>query len=234
MKKPYVICHMVMSIDGKVTGDFLRRDKALKACEVYYQINRDYKADAYACGRVTMEENFTNKWYPDLKKYKSVDKIEDYIVNKKRGFYALAFDPHGRLGWKSNYIIDEAHDPGYDNAEIIEIVTHLVDKRYLAYLQDMGISYIVGGVNEINVQETLLKLNQYFNVSRILLEGGSIINGAFMEEDVIDELSLVVDSTCAEPDDKPLFMKSFVKEFNLKDVKKYGNVAWLNYEKNKN
>ena len=98
----------------------------------------------------------------------------------------------------------------------------------------MGISYIVGGVNEINVQETLLKLNQYFNVSRILLEGGSIINGAFMEEDVIDELSLVVDSTCAEPDDKPLFMKSFVKEFNLKDVKRYGNVVWLNYEKNKN
>ena len=66
MNRPYVICHMTTSIDGKVTGDFLSRPNHGGASELYYQINRDYKADAYACGRVTMEGSFTGGWYPDL------------------------------------------------------------------------------------------------------------------------------------------------------------------------
>ena len=28
MNRPYIICHMVTSIDGKVTGDFLSRPAA--------------------------------------------------------------------------------------------------------------------------------------------------------------------------------------------------------------
>ena len=30
MYRPYIICHMVMSIDGKVTGDFLSRPESAK------------------------------------------------------------------------------------------------------------------------------------------------------------------------------------------------------------
>lgn len=32
------------------------------ATKVYYQINRDFGADAFACGRVTMEGSFTDGW----------------------------------------------------------------------------------------------------------------------------------------------------------------------------
>ena len=66
MQKPYIICHMTMSLDGKVTGEFLRRAEHPKVSEIYYQINRDSKADAYACGRITMQESFAGEWYPDL------------------------------------------------------------------------------------------------------------------------------------------------------------------------
>ncbi len=51
MKRPYIICHMVMSIDGKVTGDYLSRPEAEAAVEHYYESNRNYNADAFACGR---------------------------------------------------------------------------------------------------------------------------------------------------------------------------------------
>ena len=47
MTRPYIICHMVMSIDGKVTGDFLSRSEGEKATEIYYEINRNYKADGF-------------------------------------------------------------------------------------------------------------------------------------------------------------------------------------------
>lgn len=48
--RPYIICHMVMPIDGKVTGDFLYTEECEAATEEYYHINRDYQADAFACG----------------------------------------------------------------------------------------------------------------------------------------------------------------------------------------
>ena len=46
MNRPYIICHMVTSLGGKVTN-------------LYYQLNRGYKTDGFACGRVTMEGSFT-------------------------------------------------------------------------------------------------------------------------------------------------------------------------------
>lgn len=69
MNRPYIICHMTTSIDGKVTGKFLNTPECEKAVDLYYQLNRDYKADAFACGRVTMEHSFTGGWYPDLSEY---------------------------------------------------------------------------------------------------------------------------------------------------------------------
>ena len=226
--KPYIICHMVMSIDGRVIGEFLSKNNH----EIYYQINRDYKADAFACGRVTMEESFTGGYYPDLTNYQPVLEFEDYILNKETNLYALAFDPHGRLGWKEDHIIDLDQDPGYDNAKVIEILTHQVDKRYLSYLQKQGISYIFGGEEKIDIKNTLFKLKKYFNINKILLEGGSIINGAFMEENLIDELSLVIEPITGNSNDKPLFMKSNITEFTLKEIKKYDNdIIWLNYTK---
>ena len=106
MNRPHIICHMVMSIDGKVTGDYLFRPECEKATEIYYEINRKYKANGFICGRVTMEGSFTNGWYPDLTKYAATEK-KDHTVRDLSGFYAVAFDPSGKLGWKSDRIVDE-------------------------------------------------------------------------------------------------------------------------------
>ncbi len=38
MNRPYIICHMTTSIDGKVTGSFLSAKESAKAIENYYQI----------------------------------------------------------------------------------------------------------------------------------------------------------------------------------------------------
>ena len=230
MDRCKVICHMTMSLDGKVTGEFLRRDGHEKVSEIYYQINRDYKADAYACGRVTMEESFTGGWRPDLAKYEPLENRMDYMVDELTGFYAVAFDPHGRLGWKSNRIMDMDKDPGYDQAQIIEVLTHQADGRYLSYLQKMGIPYIFAGEEELNVVEALHKLKAYFGIEFLLLEGGSIINGAFQRAGVIDELSLVVDSVVAAAEDKPLFMNGALEEYVLVETRNYNGILWLNYK----
>ena len=72
---------------------------------------------------------------------------DDFIPDNLSGFYAVSFDPKGKLGWKNSKIIDE--DPGYGDAQIIEVLTEQVDGRYLAYLQEMNIPYIFAGKNEM-------------------------------------------------------------------------------------
>lgn len=236
MNRPYIICHMVSSIDGKVTGDFLYRPECEKATDIYYEINRNYKANGFICGRVTMEGSFTNGWYPDLSKYKPVKHDlglkMDFILDEDlmSGFYAVAFDPKGRLGWKSNRIVDE--DPGYGDAQIIEVLTEQVDPRYLGYLEEMEIPYIFAGENEIDVEMALFKFKNIIGVETLLLEGGSIVNGYFERADAIDELSLVVTPIVAAADDKPLFMNSTITDFTVKEIKQYDNsVVWMNYKR---
>lgn len=230
MNRPYVVWHMTVSLDGKVTGEHLVRSNHSPASEVYYEINRNYKADAYACGRVTMEGSFIGSWYPDLSEFEPAYSPMDYLVDEVTGFYAVAFDPHGRLGWKSNRIIDADEDPGYDKAQIIEVLTHDIDLRYLTYLQAMGIPYIFAGDTEIDTEEALFKLRSYFGIKILLLEGGSILNGAFQRAGVIDELSLVVDPVIGG-EGKPLCMDSKVEEYRLVDLKNHDGILWLNYKK---
>ena len=229
MNRPYIICHMVTSLDGKVTGKFLYANECHEATAAYYQINRDFKADAYACGRVTMEGSFTGGWYPDLSAYALLYDISDYLVEERSGIYAVAFDPHGRLGWRGTLIIDE--DPSYDKAQIVEVLTRQVDPRYLRYLQVAGIPYIFAGEDELDIEEALQKLQTCFGINKLLLEGGSILDGAFQRAGVIDELSLVMAPIVGEANSKPLFTAAHMENYRLTDTKQYGSALWLNYKK---
>ncbi len=235
MNRPYIICHMVTSLDGKVTGDFLFTPECAGATEIYYEINRKLKSNGFICGRVTMEGSFTGGYYPDLSEYEPVIHgcgfKPDYIPDDMAGFYAVAFDPKGRLGWKSNKIIDPDGDPGYDGAQIIEVLTEQVDARYLGYLESMKIPYIFAGQNEIDVELALFKLKDIIGCETLLLEGGSIINGFFQRADVIDELSLVTAPIVADTNDKPLFMNSTISNYELvKSETINGNIV-LNYKR---
>lgn len=235
MNRPYIICHMVTSIDGKVTGDFLFRPECAPSTEVYYELNRSIKSNGFICGRVTMEGSFTGGWYPDLTKYEPVrhdlDLKMDYMLDDMTGFYAVAFDPKGRLGWKSNKIIDPDGDPGYDGAQIIEVLTEQVDERYLGYLEEMEIPYIFAGETEIDVDFALFKLRNIIGCETLLLEGGSTINGAFQRADAIDKLSLVTAPIVAGENSKSLFENSVISDFELISSETINGALVLNYKK---
>ena len=79
----------------------------------------------------------------------------------------------------------------------------------------------------------MFKLKTIFGIDRLLLEGGSIINGSFLRADVIDELSLVVAPIIADRNDKPLFTDSKLADFELAKVSQIDGVAVFNYLKKK-
>lgn len=222
MNRPYIVCHMVTSIDGKVTGEFLSHHDSLAATEIYYEINRAYKSagsGGFICGRVTMEESFTGGYYPDLSAYQPVARECGHFMSRwfdevaKEKYFAVAFDPKGKLGWRSNVIEDS--DEGYGGARIIEVLTEQVDPRYLAYLEEKEISYFFAGEREIDVPLALSILSSHLSPTFYVLEGGSIINGHFLRADCVDELSLVQAPVTAGVGAKPLFGDGEIKNFAL-------------------
>lgn len=231
MNRPYIICHMLISLDGKVTGDFLFDEKLAAATEEYYRLNREIPAEAFACGRVTMEGSFTGGWYPELDGFVDVQvSREDYVADAGASRYAVAFDRQGRLGWKASKIED--YDPGYGGAHIIEVLCETAPDSYLAYLQSIGVSYIFAGADEMDLQLALEKLWRYFSIKVLLLEGGSEINGAFERVGLVDELSLVQVPVIAGAEGKPLFWESVECAFEMSEVTPLdGGALWLRGKK---
>ncbi|WP_033165278.1 dihydrofolate reductase family protein [Clostridium sp. KNHs205] len=189
MERPYIICHMVTSLDGKVTGSFLEKSEYAPLLEDYYRIHREYGADGFLCGRVTMEGSFPQPPDPSVHYNGPVIAREDYIA-EKASFYAVSIDPHGRQWWNNRVILDP--DEGYNGAHIIEVLTEAVPDAFLAHLRDKGVSYLFSGRDGLNLPLITEKLRKLFGIEKLLLEGGGIVNASFQQEKLIDEISLVV------------------------------------------
>jgi len=230
MNRPYIICHMTMSADGKATGKFLCAPECAASISHYYEIHRAFHADAFACGRITMEESFTGGRRPDYSAFAGVFvPREDYLADPSARFYAVAFDRRGRLGWQASRISDE--DPGYDNSHIIEVLCEDTPDTHLAYFRSIGVSYIFAGKSNLDLPLALEKLQRLFGIQTLLLEGGSSINGVFQRENVIDELSLVVAPLVADENDNPLFKNATLLPYRLTAAELPGDsTLWLRYQ----
>ncbi len=125
----------------------------------------------------------------------------------------------------------EDHDPGYDKTQIIEVLTEQVDGRYLAYLQEKGISYFFAGETEFDVKLALKIMQDHRPPEFYLLEGGSIINEHFLRAGCVDELSLVQAPMIADADSKSLFMEGNAYDFELISAEQKEGILVTNYKK---
>jgi hypothetical protein len=228
---------MVTSLDGKITGNFLEKSEYGEFIEDYYRIHREYTADGFLCGRITMEDSFASSLVKPISNNEYDGLREDYIAQKAK-FYAVSIDPRGKLWWANCAISDL--DEGYNNSHIIEVITEEVSVAFLSHLKEKGVSYIFGGKTELNLSVAVQKLKTLFGIEKLLLEGGGIVNGAFLQAGLIDEISLVV-IPAAEPSPEaiPLFQTGKYQtdsdatvSFDLKEIKPLENGGfWLNYKK---
>lgn len=238
MNIPYIICHMMVALDGKIIGDYMATEIADIMNSEYDRIHDEFQADAWMCGRVTMDDNFTFYEKPELPKQTDRIPHDDYVARKDAKSYVVAVDPSGRLGWKENNIHGYAKRPP---AHIIEVLTDRVSDAYLAYLRKLGISYIFAGAEHIDCELLASKLNLLFSIKRLLLEGGGYLNGSFLNAGLIDELSLVVapiadgDSHTVTLFEKADYLEKGVPmEFRLTNVDRLGESGlWLQYETKK-
>jgi riboflavin biosynthesis pyrimidine reductase len=227
---------MTTSLDGKVIGEYLRVERAGYFTDLYEKIHDSYESKAWMCGRITMEEHFTFGHKLDLRhEHQSPIPRTDYVANNNAESYAIAVDPSGKLGWTKNSV--EAWNEHRTEDHIVEVLTEEVPDAYLAHLRKIGISYIFGGKDRLNFTVVVQKLKNLFSIDKLMLEGGGYLNGSFLNEGLIDELSLIlVPIADGASNSVTLFeTSSFLRKpkpvnFFLKEVEKLDDSGlWIKY-----
>ena len=181
-RRPRVICHMMTSIDGRIvpTGWPLPPE----ARQQYEIIHATYDADAWICGRITMEPFAKGvRTSAELAREHSGAPRDDFSAPGDHESFAIAVDPRGRLAWQSNDI---------DGDHVIAILSQRVSDEYLTFLRERGVSYVFAGTRDVDLAEALTKIAGRFGVQTLMLEGGGRINGAMLHAGLIDELSVLV------------------------------------------
>lgn len=234
MNRPYIFCHMMTSLDGKIMGNYMETPEGAAAGDVFYNLsfgkNPYYKHQGWLSGRITTDDNFTFYEKPDLDENAAKVPEGDYIA-KKTDMYYVSIDPSGRLGWKSStltYIDTTAH--------VIEVLTEKATNAYKAFLRRLGISYIIAGIDSLDYEQTLSKLKEQFGIENLML-GGAALNWSFIQTGMCDEVSVVIAAVAdGSANTQTLFMTregmsdDTSVAFKLQEAKVMdGDSIWLRY-----
>ena len=180
--KPYVICHMMSSLDGHALTDGWARPFKKNANELYEKLAKQFEFDAWICGRVTMQEIAHGDDYPRGLAKDPVPRTH-YFAKRNADRYAVSIDPHGKVAWKKNEALD---------SHVVSVVTEKVSNDYLAYLQSIQVSYIFGGKTEIDLAQVIKVLADELGTKRLIVEGGPTVSGSFVNAGLVDEVSVVI------------------------------------------
>ena len=197
MDRPRVICHMLMSLDGKINGRYFSMPETRPGLRKYGELRGFYGCSATIYGTTTAAEGYSDGYVSDLPN-EGVENIPPvYVGESGAESYIVAMDPEGTLKWSGKFV----EKKGRPRAHVIEALTERASASYIAYLQSLGISYIIAGEKQIDCELLLRRLKEHFGIGSVLLAGGGITNWTFAAQGLIDELSIVLVPT-ADGDSK--------------------------------
>ncbi|WP_027090244.1 dihydrofolate reductase family protein [Thomasclavelia saccharogumia] len=240
MNRPYIFCHMLTSLDGKIMGNYMDTSECDEPGDKFYDIafgkEPYYKHQGWLSGRVTTDDNFTMYKKPNLNENDPVVPEGDFIADGDYHMYYVSIDPSGKLGWQTNtltYVDTTAH--------VLEVLTEKASNAYKAMLRRLNISYVIAGQEELDYELLMEKLYQKFHIETLMLGGGGILNWSFIQAGLCDELSLVIAPVADGSSQTPALFETregltqdIPVGFELKNVETLSQGGlWLRYEVNK-
>ncbi|MCI9071970.1 MAG: RibD family protein [Lachnospiraceae bacterium] len=229
--RPFVVCHILSTLDGKINGEFFGTREVEAPRKIYEELRDYYQCDATLYGTATMAESYGT--VSDIPHAAEHHPRKDYIAQTDVRNYIIAVDAEGVLQYQSKYLVRG----GRAKAHVIEVLTERVSDSYIAYLRGLDISYIFAGRESLDLPEALQKLEKMFGIGKIMLAGGGKVNQSFLQDGLIDELSLVIAPLVeGDPDAVAVFERGpFLgicppKAFHLKEARTMeGDSLWLRY-----
>lgn len=183
--RPYIICHMGTSIDGRLHPSRFTSPAAGISADAlrghYERIHDQFDADGWIVGRKTLSEMSKGKERPVSDAQKVAR--EAHIGARGDRKLAIGIDPSGRVHYGKDNI-------GGDH--VVAVLGEGVSDAYLAELREDGVSYVFAGPKGEDLPRAMEQVGSLFGTKTLLLEGGGTINGAFLKHKLIDEFSTLI------------------------------------------
>lgn len=236
MNRPYIFCHMLTSLDGKIMGNYMEIPEGEQAIREFYDISFGklpyYKHQGWLSGRITTDDNFTFYEKPALDTNAPTVPEGDFVARQSAMYY-VSIDLSGKLSWKSHVLTYED-----TTAEVIEVLSEKASNAYKAFLRKLGISYIIAGSDRLDYELLLSKLKKLFGVETLMLGGGGVLNWSFIQAGYCDEVSIVMAPAAdGSREAQTLFMTKegltgdMAKGFKLLEAKVLDSGSvWLRYK----
>ncbi|OCX47594.1 deaminase [Limosilactobacillus reuteri] len=222
MNKPYIIVHMMTSVDGRIDCGMTAQ---LADEPEYYSTLDSLNVPTRISGRVTAETELTRGGKFNSQNKEILGKT-DFAKNATADSYNIVVDTKGILQW--------GKENGNNFPHLI-ITSEQVTKDYLDYLNRQNISWIATGKDQIDLAKAMEILADEFNIDRLAIVGGGKINGSFLEAGLIDEISILIGAGADGRTGQPSLFDGRPESSNpialqLKDVESYEDGAvWLRY-----
>lgn len=179
MIRPHIICHRMISIDGRIDCEMTAKISGVKE---YYDSLKALNVQATVSGRVTAQLELAQDG-EFVSKKEEIFGREGFSKKCDSDNYCVVVDTKGSLLWTH---------PKELNQPLIVITTMSVKKDYLDYLDSERISWIAVGEKQIDLVHACEILAREFGIERMAIVGGGHINAGFLREGLLDEVSLVV------------------------------------------
>lgn len=180
--KPYVICHMCTTVDGRIlTGRWPRLPGRKGAASLFESTADSFGIGAWLVGTNTMRE-FAGR---GLKLKPAGRRIErsDHVADRRARRFAIGADAKGKLRFAKADV---------EGDHVVLLVSGKVSQAYLAHLREAGVSYLFCGDDRVDLKVALDKLRRVLGIRRLMLEGGGTFNGAMLRDGLVDGISQIV------------------------------------------
>ncbi len=219
MNHPYIVCHMIESLDGRIDCGMTEK---IEGGDEYYVTLDKLECDSLLSGKITSALHYASgEFHPQGSSvgttvwHKAMDGI---------GFDIVA-DTHGTLLYDDN--INE-------HRNMLILTSERVTTDYLDYLKAKGISYLAVGKDSIDLYHAVELLATHFDVKRLAVCGGGNINGTFLRAGLMDEISMLV---APGIDGRKAMTASFDGAdesaepilLSLNSLERMGDTLWLRY-----
>ena len=221
MNKPYILCHMMTSVDGRIDCAMTEH---LPGVQEYYDTLDALDAPTRVSGRVTAQLEMA---CPGVFRSETATPLPKEAFSKAADAagYEVVVDTRGTLLW----------DGTPEGRPLLIVTSQQVSREYLTYLDSLHISWIACGQEKIDLNRACEILAETFGVKRMAVVGGGHINAAFLAAGLLDEVSILMGAGIdgrggmqAVFDGLP--MDRDVTPLKLRSVEQYGSGAvWLRY-----
>lgn len=204
-KKIKVVMQNTISLDGS----FINFDISQEAMGLHYQIVGSFGKILYLSGSNTakvaieMFGGLTPEKKEDFKKPQKSENLSYWVVVDSEAVLK------GKLHYyrRSEYCRD-----------IIVLVSENTDKNYLDYLKEREYDFFVVGEKQVDLKKSFEILSDKYKINTILVDSGRGLTNAMLNQELVDEISLLVLPVIVGKKSENLF-SNIEKQIKLIDLK---------------